>query len=157
MESASEWYRGRAQTMTILAAIVLTICVNADTIEYVNTLWKDGAVRAAVVAAAEKSIEAGAETPARADAADGIVDQVREQIAPFPLGWDEQTRERFGKGDVWFFLMKLLGLAMTVVAVSLGAPFWFNVLRNLMNLRSAKRPPKDAPGDGGSAPRGSSD
>ncbi len=31
---------------------------------------------------------------------------------------------------------KLLGIFISVVLLSLGAPFWFNVLRNLTNLRS---------------------
>lgn len=39
-------------------------------------------------------------------------------------------------------LYKLLGLALTVVAVSMGAPFWFDVLNKLVNVRTAGQRPK---------------
>jgi hypothetical protein len=35
----------------------------------------------------------------------------------------------------------LLGWFLTCVAVSLGAPFWFDVLSNFMNVRSAGQVP----------------
>jgi hypothetical protein len=45
-----------------------------------------------------------------------------------------------GKGDVfskgfWEF-SKILGILITIILLSLGAPFWFNVLKNLTNLRT---------------------
>jgi len=36
----------------------------------------------------------------------------------------------------------LLGILMSAVLIGLGAPFWFNILRNLVNLRDALSPPK---------------
>lgn len=42
------------------------------------------------------------------------------------------------------FFAKLLGLFLTTVALSLGAPFWFDTLNRLANLRSAGDPPRDA-------------
>jgi hypothetical protein len=33
---------------------------------------------------------------------------------------------------------------LTVFAVSLGAPFWFDLLNKLVNLRSAGKPPETA-------------
>jgi len=36
----------------------------------------------------------------------------------------------------------LLGWLLTIVAASLGAPFWFDVLKNFMNIRSAGKPPE---------------
>lgn len=49
--------------------------------------------------------------------------------APYP-----QTREG------WW--LKLLGLLVTVAAVSQGAPFWFDMLNRFTNLRAAGKPPK---------------
>jgi hypothetical protein len=40
---------------------------------------------------------------------------------------------------------KLLGLLLTAIAVSLGAPFWFDVLNKIINLRSAGRAPDERP------------
>jgi hypothetical protein len=46
----------------------------------------------------------------------------------------------FGEEDVfskgfWHF-NKILGILITIILVSFGAPFWFNVLKNLTNLRT---------------------
>jgi len=38
-------------------------------------------------------------------------------------------------GDNW--AMKLLGIVLTAMLLSLGAPFWYNALKNLIRLRSA--------------------
>ena len=41
--------------------------------------------------------------------------------------------------DWW---LKLLGLIITIGAISQGAPFWFDILNKVTNLRAAGRPPK---------------
>jgi hypothetical protein len=38
---------------------------------------------------------------------------------------------------------KLLGLILTAIAVSLGAPFWFDMLNKIVNIRSAGRAPDE--------------
>jgi hypothetical protein len=38
--------------------------------------------------------------------------------------------------------MKAAGLAITVLAVSLGAPFWFDLLNKLANLRASGPKPQ---------------
>jgi len=44
---------------------------------------------------------------------------------------------------LWFrwLLFKLLGCAMTALAVSLGAPFWFDLFGRLVNLRATGAKP----------------
>ncbi|HEX7593772.1 MAG TPA: hypothetical protein VF429_06335, partial [Anaerolineae bacterium] len=39
---------------------------------------------------------------------------------------------------------KILGLLITTLAISLGAPFWFNLLKDIGNLRSSG-PKPDSP------------
>jgi len=43
----------------------------------------------------------------------------------------------------WGWLYKFFGLALTAVAASLGAPFWFDVLNKVINIRSAGRAPDE--------------
>jgi hypothetical protein len=38
-----------------------------------------------------------------------------------------------------------VGWALTTVAVSLGAPFWFDTLNRFMNLRSSGKSPDEDP------------
>jgi hypothetical protein len=39
--------------------------------------------------------------------------------------------------------LKLIGLLITIAAISQGAPFWFDLLNRVTNLRAAGRPPKE--------------
>lgn len=52
----------------------------------------------------------------------------RPQVAPF---------------DLWAWLSKLAGILITGLAVSLGAPFWFDLLRKVSNLRSSGPAPDE--------------
>jgi hypothetical protein len=79
-----------------------------------------------------------------------------------PIGWPDTAAPELS--DPWFFsffLRKLIGLAVTIFAVSQGAPFWFDLLNKLTNLRSGGKPPakteaeNDEDASGGSAAGGS--
>lgn len=41
--------------------------------------------------------------------------------------------------------LKLLGLLLTAIAISLGAPFWFDLLNKVISIRSAGRSPAEKP------------
>ena len=47
-------------------------------------------------------------------------------------------------GGMW--LLKVGGLLITGLAVSLGAPFWFDTLNRFMNIRNAGRAPDESRG-----------
>jgi hypothetical protein len=63
-----------------------------------------------------------------------------------PLGWNNHvffTAE--DKFSIWLVFSKLAGLAMTVLAIMMGAPFWFDVLNKISNMRSAgTKPPSSS-------------
>jgi hypothetical protein len=70
------------------------------------------------------------------------------QNVGLPLGWslgsnaaaDDIRKPPKGGNLLW----KALGLLLTGLALSLGAPFWFDVLKGLGSLRSTGRPPSRA-------------
>jgi hypothetical protein len=41
--------------------------------------------------------------------------------------------------------MKVIGLLITALAISLGAPFWFDVLNKFMIARSSVKPHEKSP------------
>ncbi len=49
-----------------------------------------------------------------------------------------------GSGPMWW-LLKFVGLAITALAISQGAPFWFDLLQKVMNLRLAGDAPNEKP------------
>lgn len=50
----------------------------------------------------------------------------------------------FSGGAAFYWnIQNVLGILMTTVLISLGAPFWFNTLQNLVNLRDTLAPKKN--------------
>jgi hypothetical protein len=49
-----------------------------------------------------------------------------------------------GSGGLWW-LLKFVGLALTALAISQGAPFWFDLLQKFVNLRLAGDAPNEKP------------
>ena len=93
-----------------------------------------------------------------------LKDLQRLQQAGFPLGWRGDSVVNFAPygtspfrtansflNAVIVLLLKLAGLVATALAISLGAPFWFDLLNKLVNLRgsgsagSPARAPSDKP------------
>lgn len=150
MDRVTGWYKRRTQIWTLVIALALTLAANADTIHIVRQLWTDPVLRAAVVeeakARAQKprptvSVEYKDEddptnpTVTRNEG-NQLSDKERELLGQM-LGWHGSFRESFG----W---SALLGWLLTVLALSMGAPFWFDVLNKFMNVRFAGKSPDEA-------------
>jgi len=43
------------------------------------------------------------------------------------------------------FMLKVFGLLLTAIAISLGAPFWFDLLNKVISIRAAGRSPQERP------------
>jgi len=74
-------------------------------------------------------------------AARNVTSSIQDVNATGLVGWRSSDRPR-GAGDV---LLKFAGLLLTALAVSLGAPFWFDLLNKFMNIRAAGKAPEEAP------------
>lgn len=110
MDRASGWYRRRAQLWNLVLAALITVATNADTLHLLHRFWNEPALRAAPP-------------------------QTLQQLGPV-IGW---TAESFRAGP-WDWTSRVIGWLLTTVAVSMGAPFWFDILNRAVNLRNAARP-----------------
>lgn len=63
---------------------------------------------------------------------DNLKDLMVNNVVGIPQGWGDWVR-RWHK-DNWF--MKSVGILLTAFLLSLGAPFWYGALQNLLRLRS---------------------
>jgi hypothetical protein len=149
MDRVSGWYKRRVQLILFVLAIGLSVAINADAFAIGQRLWKDDALRAATVAQATTIVKAGtaqcvkqSQGKGPAETAADCVDQVK--ALSLPLGWSHATSPHsFSQG-----LGKIGGLLVTAFALTLGAPFWFDLLGKVANLRGAGK----APGPSGTAP-----
>ena len=127
MDRASGWYKRRVQVILFVIAVVLAAVINADSFAIGQRLWKDEALRTAVVAKAGQTANCpNAATPVQRAAA--CVDEVKN--IGLPLGWS-------GAPSGWGIPGKIIGLLITAFALTLGAPFWFDLLGKVARLRGS--------------------
>jgi hypothetical protein len=140
MERVSGWYRRRIQKVLWVLAILVALTLNADSLQIGKQLWVDPSARAAIVTQAQATRSAADTRPDPSQQLDAL---------PVPLGWHLATARHDPQGFpvyerwsmFWDLLAKLFGLAVTVVAITFGAPFWFDMLSKLARLRSGGAPP----------------
>jgi hypothetical protein len=149
------WYRRKTQVIVLVLGLVLAALLNADTLTLAETLSSDAALRNAIVDAAVKEITV---TPPGQSPDDGTVAEVvrlweKLDQLNLPLGWMaadpaiQDLREIPVAPMDW--ADKVLGLLITGLLVSLGAPFWFDLLGKLVNIRAVGRPPGETGNEAG--------
>lgn len=136
MDRVSGFYKRKVQLAVLAYAILVTAALNIDSVAFATRLWTDDLVRSAAVAAAERQQQDPASGATR------LLEEVKE--LNLPLGWSSADPLRDPPSGVAGWLLKLLGLAVTVLALSLGAPFWFDLLSRVARLRSTGPPPPPA-------------
>jgi hypothetical protein len=137
MERVSGWYKRRTQWILWIIGGALAVGVNVNALSVADTLWRDAAVRDALVASVESG-DAGpddASTEASPITADDALDRL--EASDLPIGWSGGN----GPDDWGNAPASIAGWLLTAAAVSLGAPFWFDVLNKAANLRSAGKKP----------------
>ena len=128
MNRVSGWYRRRTQLIVFVIGTVVAFSANASTIHVVRDLWEDDALRYAL---AQQAVAVAAD----AESSDTL--QVPDELlASFPLGWEGVSDWGLGAWGV-----HALGWLLTAAAVSLGAPFWFDLLGRLATLRGTGQRP----------------
>ena len=151
MDRFAGWYKRWTRQVSFAVAIVLVIFANADTLMLANRLARDGALRAAIATAADSATQKMTGSLDRENVQAARQDLLEEsERLNLPLGWvdpkvngkeDPFALERIpntASGWAW----KVLGLFVSVLAVSLGAPFWFDTLSSFMNVRGAGKVPE---------------
>jgi len=136
MDRVSGIYKRNLKWISLAVGLVLTFALGADTIQVGRTLWVDGTLRAQMVQLASTY-------DPKADSNRSLFDKLRsddENIRALPIGWQGLPSEVTWSSFVTL-LVKLIGLILTSLAVSLGAPFWFDLLSKFMNVRGTGQPP----------------
>ena len=130
------WYKRWAQLITLAVAAAVVSLTNADTIALADRLSRDSSLRGALVDAAQALARQENLDTARAGL---LTDAGRLSL---PLGWSRQTGlpddpagVKAVPSTLGGWVMKVVGLLFTVLAVSLGAPFWFDTLSRFVNIR----------------------
>lgn len=129
MERVSGTYKRFTQATVFFIGAAVCALSNADTLAMANALWSNAALRAKLGETATNAANAGGV----GDATDALRKLGEQQL----LGWPHASTP--------VDLAKIVGIALTTFAVSLGAPFWFDLLGRFVRVRSSGAKPAAAP------------
>lgn len=155
MDRVSGWYKYRTQWVLFAIGCIMAVGLNANTLAIVHQLSKDSTMRQSIVAAAQSY------KPAANNPAPSLQDQMqaaRDSVGGIsdigiPIGWRGVPDVRSIPGrlhsNTKHFLAQVfdrtLGWLLTAIAISLGAPFWFDALNKIMVVRSTVKPREKSP------------
>jgi hypothetical protein len=137
MERVSGWYKRRTQVILFVVGFVVAIAINASALTAADRLWKDNGLRKGLVAQAEQQLQSTSGADTEQEQIEGTTALEKLEKLEFPIGWGESTRPN----DPGGWLLAVLGWMITGLAVTLGAPFWFDALGKVSNLRAAGSKP----------------
>ena len=163
MDRVSGWYKRRTQIIISAIALSLAILMNVDSLSIVRYINTSQTARAVLM----NRVEQYRQTHVDVNPSPGsmgapktteLVDPIGwlERQGGLPLGWvikpaPDQTQADFNRdwrkvpNTFGGWLLKLAGILFTAFAVSLGAPFWFDILNRFMIIRSTVKPEEKSP------------
>jgi hypothetical protein len=139
MDRVSGWYKRRTQLIIFVLGCTFTVLANADCLQYAQRLSKDASLRQSAVSFAE----AAAKKDTSKNDTKEPMDQIKTEIGSLegiglPIGWAQHPVDLKGVG--WAIYDHGVGWLLTAMALSLGAPFWFDTLNRIMIIRSTVKP-----------------
>lgn len=152
MERLSGAYKRQLKCISMLIGLIVTIAFNADSFNVATALWSDQDRRASVVAIATNvAQESASKAPEYVDETKlkVAIEKTENTLRSLPIGWNCVVKQvTLGYWECaktklpTVTLIQVLGWMFTATALTLGAPFWFDLLQKFVNIRGAGGKPK---------------
>ena len=152
MARVSGWYKRHVAKITIVIGAILVLLLNINTLTIGRTLYSNSVVRTAVSTVAAKTTSCPADESTQTCLADLQTQLSAATQAGLPIGWGTvadcaapdthctwlDRRGIFSRhgGSPWQAVLALIGFLITIIALTPGARFWFDLLSKLGSLRS---------------------
>jgi hypothetical protein len=160
MDRLSGVYKRRAQFVTFALGLSVALAFNIDSFYVLSQLWArpalasvvSGATSAAMIAAAASSpvvLSASASSAATRDSTlpEGRfpVGQWMSTLRTLPVGWDNGRQwPALSVQSAWIYVTFFVGLLVTASSAVFGAPFWFDLLQQIIQVRGTGAKPAQA-------------
>jgi hypothetical protein len=139
MERVSHSFANHSRIWAVIISLFLALLLQLDSFRLVDRLAMDDNLRNSLVQQAQASAPAPpnqALDPATQENLTQLRQLATDSLITWPTGWDRWKQE-MGRSSIF-------GLLLTAGLLSLGAPFWFNVLGDLLKLRPMLASREDA-------------
>jgi hypothetical protein len=140
MDRVSGWYKRKSQYIIAALSLVVVLVSGLDSIEIATRLSGDPAMRSQFAASVAQTVtptapQPGAERPLSPSALEALATAGNAQAQSNFASFFHISLTR----DKW---RHLPGMFVTLLALMLGGPFWFDLLSSLVNVRAAGRKPE---------------
>jgi hypothetical protein len=147
MDRVSGWYKRTTQGILFALGLIIAVAINVDTVSIGRALSDDASLRKGLVAVATARASTPLKTGDGANAAENLIAEIKSDVhglesLGLPIGWPGNP---VGP-EAWLDRLRdqtpthAMGWLLTAIAVSFGAPFWFDLLNRFIRVRSALKP-----------------
>jgi len=149
MDRVSGWYKRKSQKIIFALGLLFVLLLNVDTIAIVKSLSTNRAERDSVVATVQ-GFAASSNSQKQQDPKETINSDIGIiRGLSIPIGWDRgglSFWDSLSDSNLfWPHIQRAIGWLVTALAISLGAPFWFDLLNKFMVVRSTVKPREKSP------------
>jgi hypothetical protein len=151
-DRVSGWYKKHTQWISLGISLVMVVMLNVDTLHISQALMVNSSLRTVILQSANQYISDAKNnvpntknTNKHEDSRQNPYQHVKElktqlSALELPIGWNQVN---WNELDIWKIGSKIIGWLLTTLAISFGAPFWFDVLNKFMSFRTAVKPKPD--------------
>lgn len=132
IDRVSDRFTQHTRFVTFYGSLLLAVVIQLDTAALVSRLASDDALRSSLVQQAQNAQNTNSDVQLSKSDIQNIHDLMTNNVVGVPLSLSDWL----GRWSLDNALMKILGIVLSAVLLSLGAPFWYNALQNLLRLRS---------------------
>ncbi len=171
MERTSGWYKKSVRKWLFAIGLLIAVVLNVDTVHITRSLWLDQSLSAKTADLVQEDLKnidvtsgsvvyvssIGKDTLGKITKSDTIanaelnnaiksVKNVKVTLAQtdIPMGWSGKNIPE-GKTQMELnisWATKIIGWLLTAMALQLGAPFWFDLLNKIVNIRGSGNKPE---------------
>ena len=171
MDRVTGWYKNKSTIITRWIAIGVTLFFNLNMIVITQAINSDSALKAKLIASAEQMVtnqqaikdqylgnidtvlsrlpqksQASIDSVLKrynTDRINSVKSLLREtNVTELPIGWNRKGLQRLFHLSPQELLWLLLGWFIGAATISMGAPFWFDLLIKLVNVRRSGLKPE---------------
>ena len=152
MDRTTGWYKRLTQVWNFGVGLVLAVACNLNVMAITRALSTNDELRTAFVQKAEASVKMQSDLAARmgveeSKGARAVFDEAVTELATagFPVGWNKTTATAWAQHPISTLFESLLGWLMAGAAAALGAQFWFDLMKKIINMRGTGARPEAGP------------
>lgn len=165
MQRVTGWYKRKVRSNIFFASLVVTLFFNLNFITVTKTVYADSNLRTTITAMATQAAKNDSTITTLTDKLkndSATLGDIKPEAligVKLPIGWTKLQLPPEDQKSNWFantwakivYFCKteiswraVLGWAMFIGLLSLGAPFWFDILKKLVNIRNSGQSPAES-------------